>query len=138
MIPEDKSLGLFLSAPIHAVSIWWFAWTIPPYTNHSRLVAIAALVPLGFAINAFDSVLVGYLCDTYTTDAGSADAPMGFIRAKLIAVYPLVGPAVSKSLGNNVAASYPCSCCHCILLRRICFLKVWHEVQGTEFVGNEE
>ncbi|QDS69421.1 hypothetical protein FKW77_005226 [Venturia effusa] len=105
LVPEDKLLGFLIASPVQAISIWWFAWTIPPYLKHSPLISIAALVPLGFAFNEFDYVLVGYLCDTYTTDAGSANAPMGFIRATLIAVYPLFGPAIFKGLGNNFAAS---------------------------------
>jgi hypothetical protein len=105
VVPEDKLLGFFIAAPTQAVAIWWFAWTVPPRAKRSPLVSIAALVPLGFAINEFDYVLIGYLCDTYTTDAGSANAPMNLVRAVLIAVYPIVGPAIFRSLGNNIAAS---------------------------------
>ncbi|TLD36375.1 putative MFS multidrug transporter [Venturia nashicola] len=105
LVPEEKLLGFFIASPVQAISIWWFAWTIPPYMRHSPFVSIAALVPLGFAINEFDYVLVGYLCDTYTSDAGSANAPTGFIRASLSAICPLFSPAIFKSLGNNVAAS---------------------------------
>lgn len=103
--PEDKLFGFFLAAPAQAIAIWWFAWTVPPHFTHSPLISIAALMPLGFAINEFDYVLIGYLCDTYTTDAGSANAPMNLVRAVLIAVYPLFGPSIYKSLGNNVASS---------------------------------
>jgi hypothetical protein len=106
LVPEDKLLGFYIAAPAQAIALWWFAWTTPPHTHHlSSLISIAAIVPLGFAINEFDYVLIGYLCDTYTTVAGSANAPLAFSRAVLIAVYPLFGPALFNNLGNNVAGS---------------------------------
>lgn len=104
--PEDKLLGFYIAAPIQTVALWWFAWTTPPFgSSLSPLISIAALVPVGFAINEFDYVLIGYICDTYTTVAGSANAPLCIIRALLIAVYPLFAPALYDNLGNNIAGS---------------------------------
>ncbi|QDS72162.1 hypothetical protein FKW77_004542 [Venturia effusa] len=106
LLPEDKLLGFYIAAPIQAIALWWFAWSTPPHaTSQSPFISISSLILIGFAINEFDYVLIGYLCDTYTTVAGSANAPLSILRALLIAVYPLFAPALYDDLGNNVAGS---------------------------------
>lgn len=106
LLPEDKLLGFLIAAPINAIGLWWFAWSIPPRVgNVSPWISIVALIPLGFATNEFDQVLTGYLCDTYSTIAGSANAPLSFLRAFLSAVYPLFATAMFTKLGNNIAVS---------------------------------
>jgi hypothetical protein len=106
LLPEDKLLGFLIAAPINAIALWWFAWSIPPRVgNVSPWISIVALVPLGFAANEFDQVLTGYLCDTYSTIAGSANAPLAFLRAILSAAYPLFATKMFAELGNNVAVS---------------------------------
>lgn len=88
--PEDKLAVFLIAAPINAAALWWFAWTIPPHAGHlSPWVSIAALLPLGFLTNEFDQVMTMYLCDTYTSIAGSAAAPLSYLRAMLSAAYPL-------------------------------------------------
>lgn len=88
------------------MAFWWFAWTIPPHARHlSPYVSITSIVPMGFAVNEFDNVLTGYLIDTYTTVAGSACAPIGFIRAVLSAVFPILGSRMFTNMNNNVAAT---------------------------------
>jgi hypothetical protein len=106
LLPEDKLLGFFIAAPINAIALWWFAWTIPPKASGiSPWVSILALVPLGFATNEFDQALTGYLCDTYSTIAASANAPLSFLRAILSAVYPLFATKMFSGLGNNLSVS---------------------------------
>lgn len=104
--PEDKLVGFLIATPVNAAALWWFAWTIPPHAGHlSPWVSIAALLPLGFATNKFDQVLTVYLCDTYTSIAGSAAAPLSFLRAMLSAAYPLFATKMFTRMGNNPAVS---------------------------------
>lgn len=55
--------------------------------------------------NESDYVLTGYICDTYTTIAGSANAPLCILRGLLIAVYPHFAPALYDNLGTDIAGS---------------------------------
>jgi hypothetical protein len=104
--PEDKLLGFFIAAPLQAIAFWWFAWTIPPYAQHlSPFVSMIAIIPMGFALNEFDHVLTSYLIDTYTSVAGSACAPIGFVRAILSAVSPLLGSRMFHDMNKNIAAT---------------------------------
>ncbi|KAF2669494.1 MFS general substrate transporter [Microthyrium microscopicum] len=106
LTPEDKLLGFYIAAPLLTAAFWWFAWTIPPYAaSFSPVVSSLAIIPMGFAINEFDYVLTGYIVDTYTSVAGSACAPLGFLRAILSAVFPIVGEKMFERMDNNVAAS---------------------------------
>ena len=36
--PEDKIIGFYVAAPVLAVALWWFSWTVPPVvrTTHPR------------------------------------------------------------------------------------------------------
>lgn len=94
--PEDKLMGFYVAAPTLAIALWWFAWTIPP------LVLPLALV--GFCTNESDTILAGYLTDSYTIYAASANAPLAFLRAVLSAVFPLFAEHMFTSLGANVAS----------------------------------
>lgn len=60
---------------------------------------------IGFAINEFDHVLLGYIVDTYPHVAGSACAPLGALRSILSAVLPVVGIKIFERLGNNWAVT---------------------------------
>lgn len=102
--PEDKLSGFYIAAPILAAGLWWFAWTVPPLVNGiSPWVSIASLVLVGFSVVEFDNVLCGYLCDTYASYAGSANAPMAFLRAILSGCFPLFGHQLFHNLGANIA-----------------------------------
>jgi hypothetical protein len=35
VMPEDKIMGFFVAAPVLAIALWWFAWTVPPYVRLS-------------------------------------------------------------------------------------------------------
>lgn len=34
--PEDKITGFYVAAPVLAVALWWFSWTVPPVVSQSR------------------------------------------------------------------------------------------------------
>lgn len=104
--PEDKLVGFYIAAPLLAAAFWWFAWTIPPYGKRdSPVISSLSIILMGFAINEFDYVLIGYIVDTYSSIAASACAPLGFLRAILSAVFPIVGARMFDNINNNVAAS---------------------------------
>lgn len=31
--PEDKIVGFYVAAPVLAVALWWFSWTVPPVVS---------------------------------------------------------------------------------------------------------
>lgn len=102
--PEDKIFGFLVAAPILAVAFWWFGLTVPPMAKGlSPWIPIASLSLVGFAVVEFDSVLAGYLTDTYTSHAASANASLSFLRAVLSGVLPLFGHSMFIGLGPNVA-----------------------------------
>lgn len=102
--PEDKLFGFYVAAPVLAAGLWWFAWTVPPLVvGISPLASTASLVLVGFSVVEFDNVLCGYLCDTYASFAGSANAPMAFLRAMLSGCFPLFGHQLFHGLGANKA-----------------------------------
>lgn len=102
--PEDKIFGFLIGAPILAIAFWWFALTVPPLnTNLPSMVSIASLVLVGFSVVEFDTVLSGYLTDTYTSYAASANASLSFLRAVLSGILPVFGQKIFKKLGANNA-----------------------------------
>ncbi|MCJ1309409.1 hypothetical protein MMC25_003068 [Agyrium rufum] len=104
--PENKLFGFKLAAPILAIALWVFAWTIPPLAGQVPwIVSMIALVPVGFASNEFDVVLAGYLADSYTIYASSAFASLVLLRSFACASFPLFARQMFDGLGNNYAAS---------------------------------
>lgn len=58
--PEDKLVGLALGAPLLAIGLWWFGWTIPPKTPVADtlwIVPTLSLVLVGYALREMDTVL---------------------------------------------------------------------------------
>jgi hypothetical protein len=88
--PDENELQLTLKIQTHQIS---------------SLVSIAALTLIGACINEFDGVLQGYLTDSYTSYAASANAPLAFLRGILSAVFPMFGEQMFAGLGNNVSGS---------------------------------
>uniref|UniRef100_A0A8H7K439 Major facilitator superfamily (MFS) profile domain-containing protein n=1 Tax=Bionectria ochroleuca TaxID=29856 RepID=A0A8H7K439_BIOOC len=87
--PESKLIGFSIGAPVLALGLWWFAWTIPPLVpNVHWIVSATALVPVGYSLNEIDTVLAGYLADSYLSYASSGFAAMSFLRAILSAIFP--------------------------------------------------
>ncbi|KAA6414682.1 MAG: MFS multidrug transporter [Lasallia pustulata] len=104
--PEDKLVGFAIAAPVLAISLWFFAWTVPPLVPHVHwLVSMSALVLAGFAANEFDCTLAGYLSDSYTIYAASAYAGLSLLRTFACAAFPLFAHEMYAGLGSNVASS---------------------------------
>ncbi|EHA28385.1 hypothetical protein ASPNIDRAFT_123162 [Aspergillus niger ATCC 1015] len=106
LLPEDKLTGFWIGAPILAVALWLFAWTIPPaVTNLPWLVSVAALVLAGYSLNEMDYVLGGYLTDSYLSYAASGLAALSLVRALLSAALPLISAPMLERLGANYSVS---------------------------------
>ena len=106
LTPENKLHGFAVAAPALAIGLWWFAWTVPPAVPHVPwAVSMLGLIAIGFAINEFDCVLVGYLADSYTNFASSAYASLTLLRSIFSAVFPLFAHQMYTSFGANYASS---------------------------------
>ncbi|KAL8670820.1 MAG: hypothetical protein Q9168_004656 [Polycauliona sp. 1 TL-2023] len=106
LAPEDKLMGFVIAAPAFAIGLWCFAWTIPPeVAGLPWIVSALALVPIGFAINEFDCVLVGYLTESYATFSSSAFASFSMVRSGLSATFPLFAHGMYEGLGANYATT---------------------------------
>jgi hypothetical protein len=103
--PEEKLTGFAIAAPAFAIGLWWFAWTVPPAVHAPWIISMLALIPIGFAINEFDCVLVGYLTDAYTTFASSAFASLSLLRSILSGVFPLFARQMYTNVGANYATT---------------------------------
>ncbi|KAK0777608.1 hypothetical protein LTR38_015097 [Friedmanniomyces endolithicus] len=126
--PEDKLFGFYIAAPVLAISLWWFASTVPPLIpTISPWVSVASLALIGFGVVEFDNVLSGYLTDSYTSYAASANAPMAFLRAVLSGVFPLIGRRMFSKLGNNNALFLLAALATCF-----CGVAVWFAFQGKQ------
>ncbi|KAL8643990.1 MAG: hypothetical protein Q9210_007477 [Variospora velana] len=124
LAPEEKLMGFTLAAPAFAIGLWCFAWTVPPgVPGLPWIVSALALIPIGFAINEFDCVLVGYLTESYTTFSSSAFASFSMVRSGLSATFPLFAHGMYESLGANhattvLAAAATVACvCPVVLIR---------------------
>lgn len=104
-IPEDKLTGFVVGAPALAIGLWWFAWTIPPHMRAGWLLPTSALVLVGYSVNEFDSVLSGYLADSYLSYSASAFGAQALLRSVFSAGFPLFADKMFSSLGNNIAVS---------------------------------
>jgi hypothetical protein len=105
MQPEDKIGGFVLAAPIMAVGLWLFSWTVPPLVQTHWIVSMCGLVLVGFAANEFAYTLTGYLADSYTLYASSGLAALSFLRALAGGSMPLFAYQMFSGLGSNVAGS---------------------------------
>ncbi|KAG5929130.1 hypothetical protein E4U42_007034 [Claviceps africana] len=100
--PEHKILGFCIAAPALAAGLWWFTWTIPPaVTGIHWIVPSLALVFVGYAVNEFDTVLTGYLADSYLSYSASGFAALSILRSLLSAVFPMAATTLFDGLGAN-------------------------------------
>ncbi|KAF7719750.1 MFS-type transporter [Penicillium ucsense] len=106
--PEDKLMGLAIGAPFLAIGLWWFGWTIPPKASGSGLLWVAptlSLVFVGYALTELDTVLYGYISDSYLSYSASATAAVAFLRGILSGTFPLFTRQMFAGLGANMAVS---------------------------------
>lgn len=106
--PEDKLTGLAIGAPFLAVGLWWFGWTIPPLIqgpNIPWIIPTISLVFVGYALTEIDSVLYGYISDSYLSYSASATAAVAFVRGIISGVVPLFTRQMFSGLGPNIAVS---------------------------------
>jgi hypothetical protein len=122
--PEDKLMGFYIAAPVLAIGLWWFAWTVPPIVHVTPWASIAALVLFGYSTVEFDNVLSGYLADTYASFAGSANAPLAVLRALFSGLFPLCGTQLFSLGPNYVLTALAC------LATAYCGIAVWFRMNG--------
>ncbi|KAK2022051.1 major facilitator superfamily transporter [Colletotrichum zoysiae] len=103
--PENKLGGYVIGSPLLAISLWWFAWTIPPFAVLHWTIPTASLVLTGYALNELNYVLAGYLTDCYQQYAASSVGAMAITRSLFSATFPLFGTALFRLLGYNVAST---------------------------------
>ncbi|KAJ5918752.1 hypothetical protein N7454_009896 [Penicillium verhagenii] len=106
--PEHKLAGLAIGAPFLAIGLWWFGWTIPPKVEGPSvpwIVPTLSLVLVGFALTEIDTVLYGYISDSYLSYSASATAAVAFMRGMLAATFPLFTKQMFGKLGANNAMS---------------------------------
>ncbi|THC94739.1 hypothetical protein EYZ11_005778 [Aspergillus tanneri] len=77
-----------MGAPVFAIGLWWFVWTVPSLIQMHWMVPTASLVLVDYALNKFDTVFCG---------AVPASVAVG--------VFPLFTRQMYDALGNNVAGS---------------------------------
>jgi MFS family permease len=103
--PEDKITGFVVAAPVLAIGLWLFSWTIPPLVHTHWTISMVGLVFIGFAANEFSYTLNGYLSDSYTIYASSGLATLAFLRALVSGIMPLFAYPMFAGLGGNIAGS---------------------------------
>ena len=133
--PEYKLAGFLIGAPVLAGGLWCFAWTIPPHTRSVHwLVSTIALAFIGYALNEFDTVLSGYLADSYLSYAASGFAALALVRSSISAVFPLFGYKMFEALDANIAVSILAALATAFCLVPRLFIKYGEQIRGrSEF-----
>lgn len=104
--PEAKIRTFAISAPVLAIGLWIFGWTVPPsITNVPWIASMIGLVFVGLAANDFDTILAVYLTDSYMSYAASAFAALAFTRSMISTAFSIFTEPMFKSLGSNTAVS---------------------------------
>ena len=109
-LPEQALFGFAIGAPVLAVGLWWFAWTVPG--THVKGVAWSAsalsLTFIGYGVNEHSTVLPRHVLASNKRnkpDAASAFTALLLVRALLSALFPLFTRQMFENLGTNPAAS---------------------------------
>jgi uncharacterized membrane protein YuzA (DUF378 family) len=121
--PEEKIHGFVIAAPMLAIGLWLFSWTIPPRVHTHWAVSMVGLLFIGFAANEFAYTLDGYLTDAYTMYASSGLATLAFVRALVSGLMPLFAYPMFHGLGGNVAGSILAAVATLFCLTPFVFLK---------------
>ncbi|OCL08821.1 hypothetical protein AOQ84DRAFT_292381, partial [Glonium stellatum] len=105
-VPEHKLLGFSIGAPALTGGLWCFAWAVPPRVHNVHwLVSTVSLVFIGYAINEFDTILAGYLADSYLSHAASGFAALAPLHSTMSAAFPLFSAQMFNRPDTNVAVS---------------------------------
>ncbi|KAK4690651.1 hypothetical protein P7C71_g6189, partial [Lecanoromycetidae sp. Uapishka_2] len=106
LCPEKKLFGLALGGPLLAISLWWFAWTVPPHLMGVKWPASAvSLILLGYSVSEFDIISSRYLADSYTSHTTTTLSTLSFLRAIFSGIFPLFASPLYTNLNNNTATS---------------------------------
>ena len=142
--PEKKLLGFVLAAPLLAVSLWWFAWTVPPLRAGVPWAASStSLLLLGFAVGEFDIVLTQYLRDSYTSHSWSAGNSMTFLQALFGGVFPIFTTPLYTNMNHNLSTSILAIIATIFCIIPVIFLMFGKKLRGMskfarESLGREE
>ncbi|KAK7177796.1 major facilitator superfamily transporter [Paraphaeosphaeria sporulosa] len=101
--PEVRLPPGIVGAVAIPIGLFWFAWT----NDTSRLISMAAGVPLGFGVVLVILSVVNYLVDSYTIFAASVLAANAVLRSIFGAAFPLFTVQMYRSLGIHWASSIP-------------------------------
>jgi len=138
LCPEKKLFGFALGAPLLAVSLWWFAWTVPPHmTGVAWPASAVSLILLGYATNEFDTVLSRYLTDSYTSYAASTFSSLTLLRAIFSAVFPLFTTPLYTNLNNNVATSVLAAIATVFCIAPVVFIIYGRRLRGASRFARE-
>ena len=142
--PEEKLPGFVLAAPLLTVSLWWFAWTVPPLGAGVQWAASStSLLLLGFAVGEFDLVLTRYLRDSYTSHSQSAGDSMAFLQALFGGVFPIFTTPLYTNMNHNLSTSILAIIATIFCIIPIIFLMFGKKLRGMskfarESLGREE
>ena len=137
--PEKGLLGLAIGAPVLAVGLWWFAWTVPG--AHVKVVAWPAsalsLILVGYGINEHSTVLPRYTPESHKSKNHSASAFSAtiFTRALLSAVFPLFTQQMFENLSTNAAASILAAIATASCLLPIILINFGAKLRGSSSSG---
>ncbi|KAH7356485.1 MFS multidrug transporter [Rhexocercosporidium sp. MPI-PUGE-AT-0058] len=120
---EHKIRGFAIGAPLLAIGLWWFAWTVPSAVPAPWPVSLLPLILVGYATNEFNCTLGGYLTDSYTIFSASAYSSMAFLRAALSGAMPLFADQMYGTLGANKATTILAAIATAFCITPILFLK---------------
>ncbi|VDC06564.1 unnamed protein product [Peniophora sp. CBMAI 1063] len=106
--PEDRLLGMMISAPWIPISLFIFAWTSPPIVPPGGghwVGPVSAGIPFGFGMVVVYFSANAYLIDTFHTCVASALSAKTVVRSGAGAAMPLFMVAMFHNLGNEWAAT---------------------------------
>jgi hypothetical protein len=85
---------------------------------------------IGYAVNEFDSVLTGYLADSYLSYTASGFAALLLLRSLMSAMFPLFGTRMFDGLDANVASSILAALATLFFVVTPLFVKYGKQIRG--------
>ncbi|CAJ0548484.1 Ff.00g020970.m01.CDS01 [Fusarium sp. VM40] len=140
ILPESKITSFAIAAPLLAIGLWLFAWTIPPRVTYIPWpVSMIGLVMIGFSANDFSYVLFGYATDSYGKHAASAVSAISLTRTLTAGVFPLFTHQMYTGLGSNVATSILAAVASLFAFTPFLFLKYGEKLRHkSKFAADNE